>query len=272
MTETYLEVIVMIKWILQDVKRTIKSSKTYLLLAVIIISIISFLFNNMNQQAGYIEVNNQQGEITSVSSVHESYAEIFNMQYAFDFNCLSGSSDGPECNSYLTYMNYINILGTDISDQEEYELKLFLLDIATDDFITYYEQQNEDFKDAIDKKAIDIKLITDIKSEIKNSISPNYDSFSLDLSAPTITNFNKKAISLYETYVNYQNNYPLNIKYEMTSSFFLANYLNEFFLLIVLVTALVVFDSFYRDYQSGVIKTILSTPTRRYRYVVMKTI
>lgn len=259
----------MIKWILQDVKRTIKSRKTFLLVAVIAISIISFLFNNMNRQAQYITIG---GQGDSVTTMDESYVEIYSMVYGFDFSCQMGAVDDEKCQDYQTYMNYIEMFNSDISTQEHYELKLFLLDIATDDFIAYYDSQNEKFQESIRQKAIDIDLIKETKAIIKETISPKYESFKLELSSPTITNFNKQAINLYETFVNYQSNYPLNIKYEMTSSFFLANYLNEFFLLIVLVTALVVFDSFYRDYQSGVIKTILSTPTRRYRYVVMKTI
>lgn len=261
----------MIKWILQDVKRTIKSRKTYLLIAVIVISIASFLFVNMNKQPEYITMTTSSNGTTNQITVHESFVDIYNMSHAFDFKCLT-NEDQENCEDFKTYEKYVNMLNASTDEVEQYELTLFLLDIATDDFLNYYDSQNDAFKTSINQKAIDIELIRATKEDIKTNISSKYDTFELSLSSPTIANFNNQAITLYETYVNYQSAYPQHIKYEMTSSFFIANYLNEFFLLIILITALVVFDSFYRDYKSGVIKTILSTPTRRFRYVVMKTI
>lgn len=274
----------MIKWILQDVKRTLKSRKTFLLLAVVTISIIALLTQSFNK---YNPGNFEQESHDSRIHIDTSTSQIYNLQSAFDYECvtyeqLKNSEYAPEeltapdkdCSDYLTYlelMNQFEAIGAE-NLEENYALQLHILDISTDSFMNYYDESNDTMKASLQEKLIDINMIKEIKTYVKENLSDAYPSFKLDDKVRSTSIFNERAVSLYEVYISYVNNYPLDLKIQVTSSFFIANYLNEFFLLLVVVGILVVFDSIYRDYQSGVIKTILSSPTRRFRYIIMKTL
>lgn len=278
----------MIKWIIQDVRRILKSRKTFLLLTIIIISILGFTFNNSYNKSikGNSDdfLNEQLANYNSplsLNSLHE-------IKFSFDNECLFNTENKDTedlCASYFIFSEHFNKLekkisaeyseevNSPLSDKDFFKLRLFLLDKATDNFINYYNDQNPKLQASIKERVIDFDKIIEIKEYIKLNIRPDYQDFDISKnSRKSISTFNQRAIELYESYTSYENDLPIQAHNTLTSSFFIANYIDQFFLLLVIVAVLLIFDSFYRDYKSGVIKTILSAPTKRYRYVVMKTI
>lgn len=74
------------------------------------------------------------------------------------------------------------------------------------------------------------------------TISADYEDFEIPYFYMDTQLFNMQAINLHETYENYTNNYPQDVKYQMTSSFFIANYLNDYFLLLIVASILLIFE------------------------------
>lgn len=278
----------MIKWIIQDVRRNLKSRKTLLLLMIIIISVLGFIFNTSYNKSSDPTTDVSPNEKLVFFQTPQSLNSLHSIEFSFPIKCRfnpEGEDTGDICNSYDIYIQYMKKIEekvhseyheeikSDLSDKEFYKLKLFLLDKATDIFLDYYNDQKLEFQATIKDRAIDLDKIVEIKEYIKLNISSDYKDFKMPIKdEKSISVFNNNAIELYESYVSYENNLPIQAHNTLTSSFFIANFIDQFFLLFVMVGVLLIFDSFYRDYKTGVIKTILSSPTKRYRYVLMKTI
>lgn len=269
-------VIVMIKWILQDLKRILKSHKTYILLIIILLSMINFIATNYNKEPELISTISFSGDNEAVENTYDaSLKDIVYLEYSFDPQCIMPMFENDalnECKDYKIFKTYIEQLASDQSDEEHYRLRLFLLDKMTDKFLDFYDSQVPELQAKYDTYLLDMDFIKDLKVHIKESIAVDYEDFEIPYFYMDTQLFNMQAINLHETYENYTNNYPQDVKYQMTSSFFIANYLNDYFLLLVVAGILLIFDSYYRDYKLGVTKNILSAPMKRFRYIIVKTI
>lgn len=259
----------MIKWILQDSLRTLKSRKSFLLLAVVAISMISFVmtYDVSPEIPDYVpehliqEYKDKQ-LYDVISSLYDQFPYI---------------TDEETYNTYNvdTFQELFQQLVDETDLSEKYKIRLYLLDLGSDSFFEYYEslEAGSHMDKTIAEKAINVELIKEIKNKIKTEIAPDFKPFVFENDySGAISNYNRIAIDLYETMISYENSYPQDVDYVLTSSFFVAGYISNYFLLIVLVGALLIFDSYYRDFKSGVFKTILSSPTRRYRYIMMKSL
>ena len=288
----------MIKWIIQDVKRTLKTRKTFLLIAVLVLSIAYSLFSaaNLRNQPMIDDYGRYDPSIESKINGFDAYTTIYKMANNFDYNCLfahqvqqaeqGADYKGPDfsevdadCTGFSAYLDLLKLtyyseeLGELESAKRENEAILVLLDIGTDGFVDYYENSNSEMQKSLDANIMDMKTAKAVKQYVKDNLRSKYPSFDLGAAQEkSATAFNERSIVMYETYVSLQSGYPTNVKAYITPSFFIANYFNDYFLLLVSISALLIFDSFYRDYRSGVFKTILSAPTRRFRYAVLKTI
>lgn len=302
----------MISWILQDIKRTIKSKKSFLLFTVIVLSIAAFIgnfyYDKYMNQVDFDKFDN----IESLNSGFNDAETISNVEVNFMLDCrvkysdegminleedegfkvigedvhssndkVSKKDDELDCASYYTFKKLYNEAypifdsNTEFSEEDlrfQMEARLYLLDVATDNIMVEYGNADQNRKDYLKRSTYDIEEILKIKNFIKSNISYKFDDLDLSDAVLRLDYYNDRSLNLYHLYTVYINNYPETVAYDLTSSFFIANYLNEYFLLLTVVVALLVFDSYYRDFNSGVIKTILTSPTRRIRYFIMKSV
>lgn len=277
----------MLKWIFLDVKRTLQSKKTYLLFVIIFVSMIMFVYNYTRIDIDFLEEYGQAAidmEIDEDDYIrHQLLGSITNSVYAFDYRCHSDViyedpndyDEDLDCSDYEKYESSMAKFQEYYQKEDIenfYKLKLAYLNKFTNPFKEYYDGLSEEMKLATKNKVIAIESIFDIKAKI--------DEFEIDveLFTPSIDNldsinyYNHIGVELIETYHNYINDYPLDVAYRINPGFFIANYIDSYFLLLVFSMILLIFDSYYRDFKSGVFKTILSSPKKRMNYVILKTI
>lgn len=87
-----------------------------------------------------------------------------------------------------------------------------------------------------------------------------------------VYSYNQSAKGLFEIYYFNMSNYTLDVDYEVNFGFSLANYIDQYFILLIFTVVILIFDSYYRDFKSDVFKTILSSPNKRYKYIILKTL
>ncbi len=265
----------MIKWILQDVKRILKSKKSFLLLTMVFLTIINFIATNTRHELPEVPAN-LNFEITYLNTDpyrNDALINIYKIASQFDNDCLFEYSDfdDTDCSDYKVYSSFLDKLLSEDDLEEFYKLKLYVLNASIKDFIQYLDEGNPGLIALIEEKSINVDEVKHIIDFVDTEIAGEYDELILKDTNRGLTDYNRRVIDLNETYINYLNNYPLDVKYTMTSSFFVANYLNDYFFFLIIVMILLVFDSFYRDYNSGVFKNILTVPTNRFRYIITKT-
>ena len=243
----------MFKWIMQDVRRNLKNRKTLLLITVVCISIVSFFFRMQSERnlTHSFDANTSVPEFVSDNTL----SIVSKMEYLFPLEC-SENETSENCGDYLLFKQYHDQLFEEakLTAKETQQLRLFLLDINTDNFIDYFDDNNEKYQSLVRPKVIAIDDIKTIKDHIKRDLENEFIYFSVPSSVASVKQYNESAIALAENYSAYENNYPLSVKLDITGSIFLAHYINEFFLLLVVISILLVFDSFYRDYKLGVTK------------------
>lgn len=273
-------VIQMIKWIQQEVLRTLKTKKSFLLFIVVVISMITF---NANYEVSKKEPEDDLRYMLEYESImeYDRYDIVRNAllyRDTFSSYCTFKESDITlpsyvNCDDYEIFSNHLDEFSKLENINDIYEYKLFLLDIATDNFFDYFDRQSLELQESIKKKAVRIEDIRAYKKVIKDKYYKDRELFEYDIPfGGDITAYNVAAIDLYETFIMLENNYPANVVEIMTGSFYIATYLSENFLLLLMISILIIYDTFHRDLKSGVYKTILSAPTRRFRYIIVKTI
>lgn len=272
----------MIKWILQDVKRILKSKKSFLLLTMVFLTIINFIASDTRHQLPELpdRVYTPLFDSQADPYKNDSLVNIYTLTHQFNDTCYIDYSQFPEfqydndendCANFKVYKSFLENLLMEDDLEEFYKLKLYVLNASIKDFINYLDEGNPELVALIEEKSIKVDEVKHIIDFVDNELASNYDDLVLKDTNRGLSDYNKRVIDLYETYVNYLNNYPLDVKYTLTSSFFIANYLNDYFFFLIVVMILLIFDSFYRDYKSGVFKNILTVPTNRFRYVITKT-
>ncbi len=265
----------MIKWILQDTKRILKSHKTYLLLLVILFTMVKYVSDFDSQQRGSFTTSSNVDFITHYDQ-NEFTQDFEGLRLLVEQTCYSKYNDYigmyDNCDEFNYFSDLMHSISDDVSDKQYYETRLFLLDIYTDNFIRYYNSLDSYMQDKLNDYAINLDVVMAVKEEIKREISPTFEPLDLEYRIEDAAVFNLNAMNLLETHTNYKNGYPRDAKYLMTSSIFIANYLNDYFLLLVVSSILLIFDSIYRDYKLGVIKNIMSSPMKRYTYMITKTV
>ena len=274
----------MLKWLLLDIKRNLKSKKTYLLLTIIFISMFYFIYTfngNKLDQDDYYDISKEEIRFQILTQIQ--LEEIFDLENSFDLMCKNYTfldedkktefDYDTNCADYKIYLNHFSDLKGYLFENDSenfYRLKMFMLDVATDSFIDNFESLSDEMKVATEKRMIDYKNIKNIKDNIKAN-SADLEGFVInDVYRNNISKFNLRGLKLIESYNHYNNDYPLDVDYQVNAGFFIANYLDQYFILLIFITILLIFDSFYRDYKLGVIKNILIAPSNRYTYVILK--
>lgn len=262
----------MLKWLFLDIKKNLFNKKSYLLLFILSLSIIYFIFN-------YSKQFDVDPSMETLPKVIRSFKidTTANLHQNYDLICpsleLNEIKDYPECDGYADLLNYFE-LSQEYSQMQNteanYRLKLFLLDKATDSFIKYYDDSSDELKIAIKAKSVDIEMIRALKNFIKTEITEFEDFYLPSPSVEIISHFNQYSADMLENKTNLDNNYPFEAYRKLSDGFFLANYLNDNFLLLTFIIITLLFDSYFNDYQSGVFKTILTTPQNRFNYIIMK--
>lgn len=203
---------------------------------------------------------------------------------AYDYAESVGKQYEPAkyCTDFAEFINIrvqLNDLVDELIANEEKDdillLNIYLKSLQTDAFIKYYDGQNDQFKQLVKDRVMllaEVRVINDEVRTIMEDKFPFLNKIKVGDQVISVDTYNYDAMNLYENYLIYKNNLPINAMTQMTASRFLALYLDAFFLVIIVIGILLVFDTYYRDYKSGVIKTILSSPVRRYRYLFMKSI
>lgn len=279
-------VTIMLKWILLDIKRTLKSRKAYLLFTILSISMVYFIYtfngNNLNSEDDY-DLSDEEVAFQITLSVH--FNEIYNLDNNFDERCHLFTNEElaemPDfdykeiCHGYEVLSAHRSKMLTALGDQDSkefYRYKMFILDVATDGFFDYLDNLDAKSKAITVNRMISRDQLLKIKADIKAQTS-DIETFEMeDLFNHNILIFNQRAQKLIEAYNHYQNDYPIEVDFRINAGFFLVNYLDQNFTLLIFIGILLIFDSFYRDYQTGVIKTMLSAPTKRYSYIILKLI
>lgn len=278
----------MLKWILQDVKRTVKSKKTYLLLTIITLSIGAFFYFYPDKSYGAVDyfnnpIFNSDTDNQLVSNHMLLEALIVELSDTYPSECpmienypdFSFAYDRKKCEDYNQFRVSINEIYDQLenspTDEFIYEATLFILGKYTDGFMDYFETFDDTTKAIYRSKLYHFDSTLEHKQYISNNINAKFNDFKV---VPLVTSadiFNRVAMDLNETIYLYKNSLPVNLTSYMTGGFFIANYLNQYFLLLIVIGILTIFDTFYRDYNSGVIKNILISPIKRYKYIIMKT-
>lgn len=285
----------MLKWILQDIKRSLLSRKTYILMLVVLMSIGGqfYMHNESNRvfdEDGVEivfnygpEVDLERGRIFNILSeeinyVHSLAGSLSPAKCLAEIEDYFGRNefDPDECHSlYIfdqSYAKYYRSDNQEISNDEALDLYFYLFDKRTESFFDDYDNSDVDFQKVLAEKTLNFDELRTIKNNIKETIKfdlPEFDGIKPRMGVKEINEISIKIFSL-----NYiiSNNLPINLESNLTATFFIAKYINNFFLLLLLLGILAIYDTFYRDYKSGVIKNILTSPTKRSRYLFMKTI
>lgn len=277
----------MLKWILQDTKRNLLKKKTIILLLVMIISIGATFYLNEKPLEHY----DQYGNII----VYESKEQMFD-DSTIMFNAITDIDNiiqsklpkecdlewlalryNVDCSQYDIYHSNPKLEVNYVNDQPVIDIEKawdhLLLPMAI-----YVQSVNDTFVSRTPELQAAMKIhlmrfdeILDISNDIIANKPDEYEIYKLKNIVVSSEDFNHVAMMFLEYQYIQDNQLPLNTMYIQTGSFFIANYLNLFSYLLVVIGVVLIFDSFYLDYKSGVFKNILTTPTKRYRYLILKT-
>ena len=273
----------MFKWILQDVKRILKSKKSFLLLTMVFLTIVNFIASDTRHKLPELPDHVYTPLFDSENDPYKNDAlvNIYTIANQFDYHCYLDYSEFPEfeddfadydCEVFKEYRTFLEKLIAEDDLSEFYRLKMYVLNASIKDFIKYLDAGNPELVALIEEKSINVDQVKHIIDYVESEIAGDYDDLVLIDTNRSLSDYNKRVIDLNETYISYMNNYPLDVKYTLTSSFFIANYLNDYFFFLIVIMIFLVFDSFYRDYNSGVFKNLLTVPTNRFKYIIVKTI
>lgn len=258
----------MIKWILQDTKRNLKTKKSFILFIVTLLAVFSFILNDSQQHDEDFNQDDFMNEILNPDKINKALK--FSMFVGY--NCYYEVDAEDSCASNDAFDRHIKLMEEEL-DETEFNMQLLhLYDSATDGFLAYYDESPDSFKLALDRMSVNINDFRNIKNDLKVKNEGKYETIIFEnLYVEDVSLFNVLSIEAQELYFNTIHGYPDDVSEILSSGFFMARFLTEQYFLLILITILVVYDSFYRDYKSGVFKTILSSPTKRFRYIFVKT-
>lgn len=293
----------MLKWLYLDIKNNLKSKKVIILLTIIFFSMFYFIadYNPIDEEYEEYLRDNYQQEIQNLEFLHgldlsrldelelykfdRQFKEILQLIHNYHSNCIYYSyltssqqkaiNYEELCYDFNLYQKSVDQLLTyyENADLENfYQLKMHILNLATDQFIEYFNRQPQDMQKRLKDYLLTYDTITSFKTEIK-ALNLDYPTFKIDIKDDSlVAGYNRNAKELFESYYFQQNNYPLDMNYELNFGFFIANYLDQYFLLLIFSVIILIFDSYYRDFKLGVFKNILTTPTKKHRYIILKTL
>lgn len=275
----------MIKWIIQDSKRSLKQRKTIILLLVIIASIFAIFYMDQVPKELYDPYGNpivyEEKEETEyeIMIYNQRVAQSLVSNY-FPDGCYGDQErpDDLDCSQFDIYHDNPSYDIEMVND-----LPIFDMDEAWDYYLIpnavyfkaiddYINSKDEEYQDTIKSRLIQYDNIMEKSQEILKNLPEGFTLYSIETGVVSVNEFNAHAMSFLDYHFIYENDLPINATQILTGSFFIAKYLDAFSSLLILIGLIMIFDSFYLDYKSGVIKTILTSPTRRFRYLILKTL
>lgn len=276
----------MIKWILQDTKRNLLKKKTIILLLVMFASIASSFYTFLTPEVYYDHFGNEivlgdpdiepTEDDMLIMAMMSSYSLINNK--VPECSLITAESSSAICDQYNTFKSNpeAKIEHNDDSlvfDREEVWAYFFInYAVYFNSFDTSLMERNPESADFFKDKIMNYDKIMEITKKTLENLPDDYELVVFDFGVQSTEELNSAAINFLEYYYLYENSLPMDAAMSLTGSFFISNYLNTFTPLLVIIGIILIFDSFYADYESGVIKTIMSSPTRRFRYLVLKSI
>lgn len=270
----------MIKWILQDTKRVLKSRKVIFILAIVVISIVvtlvpQRLYGQIYYGETYI-LNGVRTQMSSSPNMSEDTITIHEeLKSRFKRNCLEDDLNAVECTAEKEYMERYGQYDNDYSrpqlnDEERLKNYFSLAHTYLTTIQSQINKQNADYQALIVPKLLDYHLVDDYIASIEQNVEIEAFDYELESDLFNAKKFSTIMSSLSHNIYIAKHDIPQYYNISKTSGFFLAGYFNTVFVLLIFLAAIIIFDSIFKDYKSGVIKTIMSTPTRRIRYFILK--
>lgn len=267
----------MLKWILQDVVRTLKSRKVLFILVVVLASILMLVIPNrlkVPEEKGYrVFVEDKVTEIHHFLIRDIMFLDEQN-RLRLDLDCLGLNSDNPGCEAEKEYTQNFDHLAyrflNEMDEEEKVKTYFSLSHIYFSGVRESIQSGNSEYQKLIGEKLLDYdslevqlayledhKMIEVMSHKLKvGFVNPS-------IYSNLILNFNNYIYAL-------KTGQPYDLDQKFPASFFVAKYLDMAFVMLVFLSTVIVFDSIYKDVNSGVIKTIMSSPMRRMRYFIIK--
>lgn len=270
----------MLKWILQDTKRTLKSRKVVFLLLVIIVSILvtTNIGSRLNSYETTRTIVNDDGSYQMMvmpnlgSEVLDIHSEL---KGRFLSTCTGDKQDPIQCAGEIEYNRRFSIYDNSIHifdlESEDVERDYYsLVHIYLTNIKDQVEAENEDYQFLLKPKLLDYHKIDTILNYIETQKLHEPFPYQLQTGFISPIIFSESMVSIATQLYYHEHSIPDNFNIVNSAAYFLATYLQYSLMLIVFIAIVIIFDSLYKDYQSGVIKTIMSSPKRRVHYFILK--